>query len=72
MSVTLFLGLTTTAIDIAGANAAKWDSVLVKTGVYEHRRGAPTHKPTYVAEDVNEAVNWAIEREYLRHIAGTD
>ncbi|KAH6914224.1 HAD-like domain-containing protein [Coprinopsis sp. MPI-PUGE-AT-0042] len=58
--------------DIAGANAAKWDSVLVKTGVYDPKRGAPTHEPTYIAEDVNEAVNWAIEREYLRYIASTN
>jgi ribonucleotide monophosphatase NagD (HAD superfamily) len=58
--------------DIAGANAAKWDSILVKTGVYDHRRGAPIHEPTHIAEDVNEAVNWAIEREYHRQMASSD
>ena len=52
--------------DIAGANAAGWPSVLVKTGVYEPARGPPTHEPTYVAEDVEEAVRWAIDREMRR------
>ena len=52
--------------DIAGANAAGWPSVLVKTGVYEPARGPPTHEPTYVAEDVEEAVRWAIDREMGR------
>ncbi|KAJ7647569.1 HAD-like domain-containing protein [Roridomyces roridus] len=44
--------------DIAGANAANWNSVLVKTGVFDG--GVPTHQPTHVAEDVEEAVTWAI------------
>ena len=52
--------------DIAGANAAGWPSVLVKTGVYDPARGPPTHTPTYIAEDVEEAVRWAIEREMGR------
>ena len=52
--------------DIAGANAAGWPSVLVKTGVYEPARGPPTHEPTYIAEDVEEAVRWAINREMGR------
>ena len=52
--------------DIAGANAAGWPSVLVKTGVYEPARGPPTHEPTYIAEDVEEAVRWAIHREMGR------
>ncbi|RDX47110.1 HAD hydrolase [Lentinus brumalis] len=49
--------------DIAGANGAGWPSILVKTGVYEEARGPPTHTPTYIAEDVEEAVRWAIDRE---------
>jgi len=49
--------------DIAGANAAGWSSVLVRTGVYDPENGPPTHAPTHVAEDVEEAVRWAIERE---------
>ncbi|KAJ7078847.1 HAD-like domain-containing protein [Mycena belliarum] len=48
--------------DIAGANAASWKSVLVKTGVFSG--GQPTHEPTYIAEDVEEAVSWAIAQEY--------
>lgn len=52
--------------DIAGANAAGWSSILVRTGVYDPRRGAPTHKPTHEAEDVEEAVKWAIQREIDR------
>ncbi|KAI0075369.1 HAD-superfamily hydrolase [Panus rudis PR-1116 ss-1] len=48
--------------DIAGANAAGWDSVLVHTGVYDPSSGSPKHKPTHIANDVEEAVKWAIER----------
>ncbi|KAJ6558501.1 HAD hydrolase [Mycena vulgaris] len=50
--------------DIAGANAAEWQSVLVKTGVFAG--GQPAHEPTYIAEDVEEAVSWAIAKEYKR------
>src|SRR5258708_7089484 len=49
--------------DIAGANAAGWSSILVRTGVYHPADGPPTHKPTYEAENVEAAVHWAIERE---------
>ncbi|KAJ3761825.1 HAD-like domain-containing protein [Lentinula raphanica] len=49
--------------DIAGANAAGWSSVLVHTGVYDPTTGPPRHVPTHEAEDVEEAVVWAIERE---------
>ena len=49
--------------DIAGANAAGWSSILVRTGVYHPADGPPTHKPTYEAENVETAVHWAIERE---------
>ncbi|KAI0325483.1 HAD-superfamily hydrolase [Cubamyces sp. BRFM 1775] len=54
--------------DIAGANGAGWESVLVCTGVYDPARGPPAHMPTYVAEDVEEAVRWAIEREMGRKV----
>ncbi|KAJ7502839.1 HAD-like domain-containing protein [Mycena galericulata] len=47
--------------DIAGANAAEWHSVLVKTGVFNG--GVPAYEPTHQAEDVEEAVRWAITRE---------
>ena len=52
--------------DIAGANAAGWGSVLVKTGVYDPVDGPPTHTPTHIADDVEAAVRWAIERELKR------
>ncbi|KAK0473137.1 HAD-like domain-containing protein [Armillaria luteobubalina] len=50
--------------DIAGANGAGWPSVLVRTGVYDPIHGSPTHKPTHETEDVEEAVRWAIAREF--------
>lgn len=50
--------------DIAGANAAGWKSILVHTGVYDPRRGTPSHQPTHQAEDVAEAVRWALEQEF--------
>lgn len=50
-------------LDIAGANAAGWSSVLVKTGVYDPLDGPPSHSPTYITEDAEEAVRWAIQRE---------
>lgn len=49
--------------DIAGANAAGWKSILVHTGVYNPRQGPPKHQPTHEAEDVEQAVLWALERE---------
>ncbi|KAF8893928.1 HAD-like domain-containing protein [Infundibulicybe gibba] len=49
--------------DIAGANIAGWSSILVHTGVYDPRQGPPTHTPTHEAEDVEEAVRWALDRE---------
>ncbi|KDR75303.1 hypothetical protein GALMADRAFT_249318 [Galerina marginata CBS 339.88] len=52
--------------DIAGAEAVGWPSILVKTGVYDPSQGPPSHLPTYLAEDVEEAVNWAIQRELKR------
>ncbi|KIP05781.1 hypothetical protein PHLGIDRAFT_119546 [Phlebiopsis gigantea 11061_1 CR5-6] len=52
--------------DIAGANAAGWNSVLVQTGVYDPADGPPRHTPTHHAEDVEAAVRYAIEREIKR------
>ena len=37
--------------------------MLVKTGVYDPASGPPAHAPTHVAEDVEAAVRWAVERE---------
>ncbi|TEB37474.1 HAD-superfamily hydrolase [Coprinellus micaceus] len=53
--------------DIAGANGARWNSVLVKTGVYDPEQGPPAHAPTRIANDVLEAVEWAIEREFSKN-----
>ncbi|KIJ67500.1 hypothetical protein HYDPIDRAFT_84195 [Hydnomerulius pinastri MD-312] len=50
--------------DIAGANAARWKSILVRTGVYDPRQGPPTHRPTHEVEDVEQAVQWALEQEF--------
>ncbi|KAF6828062.1 hypothetical protein CPLU01_08770 [Colletotrichum plurivorum] len=54
--------------DIRGANdfsseETEWASVLVKTGVWSQERGAPTHKPTMIVDDVKAAVEWALKRE---------
>ncbi|KAF8633630.1 hypothetical protein AX15_001319 [Amanita polypyramis BW_CC] len=51
------------ASDIAGAVNAGWESVLVRTGVYEPQQGQPSWRPTHEAGDVEEAVEWAIRRE---------
>ena len=53
--------------DIAGANGAGWNSVLVKTGVYDPEQGPPAHTPTRITNDVLEAVEWAIEREFSKN-----
>lgn len=50
-------------IDIAGAAGAGWESILVRTGVYSPQHGTPSCMPTHEAEDVEEAVEWAIKRE---------
>ena len=55
-----------TLTDIAGANGAKWNSVLVHTGVHDPARGPPRHSPTHQAANVEEAVRWAIDRELKR------
>ncbi|OHE91180.1 HAD-superfamily subfamily IIA hydrolase [Colletotrichum orchidophilum] len=54
--------------DIRGANdysneETEWASVLVKTGVWSQERGAPTHKPKMIVDDVKAAVEWALQRE---------
>ncbi|KAK1701073.1 HAD-superfamily subfamily IIA hydrolase [Colletotrichum godetiae] len=54
--------------DIRGANdysneETEWASLLVKTGVWSQTRGAPTHKPTMIVDDVKAAVEWALQRE---------
>ncbi|KAI8284934.1 hypothetical protein K4K59_007299 [Colletotrichum sp. SAR11_240] len=54
--------------DIRGANdfsskETEWASVLVKTGVWSQERGAPTHTPKMIVDDVKRAVEWALKRE---------
>ena len=52
--------------DIAGANLARWNSVLVHTGVYDprHRSSLPESKrPTFEGKDVEEAVRLVINEE---------
>ncbi|KAF2724720.1 putative HAD superfamily hydrolase [Polychaeton citri CBS 116435] len=52
--------------DIAGANGyqsphgSKWESLLVKTGVYQDGT-KPEHKPTAIVDDVQAAVEWALQ-----------
>ncbi|KZT56641.1 HAD-superfamily hydrolase [Calocera cornea HHB12733] len=50
--------------DIAGANAYGWDSILVGTGVYDSTEGPPTHFPSRILDNVEKAVEWAIDREF--------
>lgn len=51
--------------DIRGANSyrsgfgSSWESILVRTGVYSG--GDPAWKPTVVADDVQNAVQWALK-----------
>jgi hypothetical protein len=53
--------------DIAGAHAHGWSSILVKTGVFREAEGSPVPEPTHIANNVEEGVHWAIDRE-LREI----
>lgn len=50
--------------DIAGANAARWKSILVRTGVYDPSQGPPSHRPTREVEDVEQAVQWALDQQF--------
>ncbi|KAJ2379111.1 hypothetical protein IW150_000376 [Coemansia sp. RSA 2607] len=56
------------AADIAGANAAGWTSVLVRTGVFTGPPGSndATHPAHMVVENVEDAVNWIVETEARR------
>lgn len=51
--------------DIAGANAVKWSSVLVRTGVFDPQQGPASHRPSQTVDDVESAVRWAIDRELM-------
>jgi len=57
--------------DIQGANRAGWKSILVETGVYDRDDAVSEgllkeHPPGYVAADVMEAVEWAVNQEMTR------
>lgn len=56
-------GLDIDAKDIAGAHAHGWSSILVKTGVFREADGPPVPQPTHIANNVEEGVHWAIDRE---------
>ncbi|KAL8871056.1 MAG: hypothetical protein Q9174_003035 [Haloplaca sp. 1 TL-2023] len=55
--------------DIAGGNSynspygSKWDTILVRTGVWSDPQGEPAHKPTKIEDSVWDAVAWALRRE---------
>ncbi|KAI3620313.1 hypothetical protein CBS9595_002280 [Malassezia furfur] len=44
------------ASDIMGANNFGWSSALVRTGVFRDVEGPPAHKPTLIADNVEEAI----------------
>ena len=52
------------AADIAGANAAgtRWQSALVRTGVFSGGDNNAEHAADIVADDVNEAVQAALKQ----------
>ncbi|KAL8947946.1 MAG: hypothetical protein Q9183_007738, partial [Haloplaca sp. 2 TL-2023] len=55
--------------DIAGGNnykspyGSKWDTILVRTGVWSDPQGEPAHKPTRIKDTIWDAVTWALQRE---------
>ncbi|KAF3354725.1 hypothetical protein VdG1_07211 [Verticillium dahliae VDG1] len=40
-----------------------WESVLVRTGVWQADRGESAYPPTAIVDDVKAAVAWALARE---------
>lgn len=52
--------------DIQGANnfksayGSKWNSILLRTGVYSG--GEPAHKPTVIVDGVKDAVTWGLQQ----------
>ena len=49
------------ASDIKGANDFGWYSILLKTGVFQG--GKPVYEPWHIADDVKEAVTFALRQE---------
>lgn len=52
------------ASDISGAARYGWNSVLVRTGVWNDEQGQPSPAPTLVVDDVEQAVALALRREW--------
>ncbi|CAO1616807.1 unnamed protein product [Sympodiomycopsis kandeliae] len=50
--------------DIKGGNDFKWETVLVRTGVYRDALGEPKYTPTMLVDDVQVAVAEALKREW--------
>ncbi|KAG0331911.1 hypothetical protein BG004_001461 [Podila humilis] len=54
--------------DIAGANGYGWNSVLVKTGVYQPKEyeNHPVHAANVVVDHVEDAIRWIIAKEQMK------
>ncbi|KAG0057444.1 hypothetical protein BGZ83_010012 [Gryganskiella cystojenkinii] len=54
--------------DIAGANGYGWQSILVKTGVFQPQgdENHHIHPATAVVEDVEDAVRWILSKEIMK------
>ncbi|KAF9390493.1 hypothetical protein CPB97_009085 [Podila verticillata] len=52
--------------DIAGANGYGWNSLLVRTGVFEGEGNHHIHPATAVVDDVEEAVRWILSKEIMK------
>ncbi|KAG0017417.1 hypothetical protein BGZ81_010749 [Podila clonocystis] len=52
--------------DIAGANGCGWNSLLVRTGVFEGEGNHHIHPATAVVDDVEDAVRWIISKEIMK------
>lgn len=51
------------AADIKGANEYGWSSILVRTGVFRDSGNSTLYPATTVVDNVEEAVQWAINQE---------
>lgn len=52
-------------VDIKGANDAGFNSILVRTGVFQGGENDIENPAKYVVKDVNEAVNLICDKERL-------
>ena len=54
--------------DIEGANRKGWNSILVKTGVYQHldeKGNENKHNAKFLVQDMNEAFELILKKEKL-------